>query len=200
MDETEYDSSYTEYQDKRSFLRKFIRKFYLYNIVRLNKGKAIDFGCGIGELLILLPKDSLGLEINNASVAYCRNRNLNVILYSPKEDNYKFTNLEKDKYGTFIMSHVLEHMEKPKDVLLKVMDACKRLGIERIILVVPGYKGFLSDKTHKIFINAKYMTSNNLEDTKHFTLTSLKYFPFNSSQIGEKITHNETVLVYDVKE
>lgn len=200
MNITEYDGEYTHKQVNRSFLRKFIRKFYLYNIVHLNKGKAIDFGCGIGELLSLLPKGSIGLEINEATVKYCQNRNMNVSMYNPEKDNYKFVDFKKDKCDTFIMSHVLEHMENPKDVLLKIMDACKRLGIQRIIIVVPGYKGFLSDKTHKTFINMEYIKNNNLEGTKHFDLISVKYFPFNSSKIGEKLTHNETVFAYDVKE
>lgn len=199
MMKSEYSVEYTNRQRNRSPLRKFIRKFYLSHTLGLSKGLAIDFGCGIGELLELLPKGSLGLEINKASVSYCKNLNMNVSLYNPNEDKYTFSSLGKNHFDTFIMSHVLEHLEDPKDVLLKIMSACNRLGIERIVIVVPGYKGFLYDKTHKTFINKDFIIEKNLINTQYYDLISLKYFPFNLENVGRVFTHNETVFVYENK-
>lgn len=194
---SEYSIDYTNRQSNRSPLRKFIRKFYLSHTLNLSRGLAIDFGCGIGELLGLLPEGSLGLEVNKASVSYCKNLNMNVSLYDPDEDDYNFSFLKENRFDTFIMSHVLEHLENPKDVLLKIMSACNRLGIKRIIIVVPGYKGFLYDKTHKTFINKDFIKEKDLLTTKYFDLISLNYFPFNLESVGRIFTHNETVFVYE---
>ena len=95
----EYSINYTLSQVNRSFLRRAVRRFYLNNIKNLVIGKAIDFGCGAGELLKLLPEGSIGLEVNNYIVSYLKNKGLNVKYYDIN-DNYSFDFVEeKDRKG-----------------------------------------------------------------------------------------------------
>ncbi|MCU0822965.1 MAG: hypothetical protein MUC95_10940, partial [Spirochaetes bacterium] len=60
-----YGKEYKSYLLKeRGTLRKIIRRIYLNHIVKYVKDKAIDFGCGAGELLSELAPGSTGFDIN----------------------------------------------------------------------------------------------------------------------------------------
>jgi hypothetical protein len=71
---TEFDDRYTRYQSDRSALRKFVRKLYLKRAASQLRGRTLDFGCGVGELLAWLPPGSRGVEYNRATVDHCRAR------------------------------------------------------------------------------------------------------------------------------
>lgn len=195
--DNQYSNEYFNYLVNRSSIRKLIRHLYLQDIRKYCKGKTIDFGCGIGELLKLLPKGSIGFEVNSVVVDFCTSHGLKVLLYHPGEDDYTLSIIEKSTFSTFTMNHVLEHLENSNIVVEKIFESCYRLGISRIVFTVPGYKGYLSDKTHITFIDKKYFDENKLFSHRHFKLSYSKYFPINLAIAGEYITHNELRLVFD---
>jgi hypothetical protein len=192
-----YDKEYFEYLLNRGGFRKYVRGFYLRNIKRYCKGQTIDFGCGVGELLKILPKGSIGLEINPVAVSYCQSVGLDVKLYSPKADNYKLDMLPKGRFSTFTMNHVLEHLEESHKTIKILFETCHRLGIERIVFTVPGIKGYKSDNTHQTFINKIYFEDYELTDNEHYKLKRAKYFPINSELFSRFFTHNELRLVFE---
>lgn len=193
-----FDSDYLDYQIKsKTWMRTKIRGFYLRHIEKYNIGKAIDLGCGIGELLSILPEGSEGLEINKSAVSYCRKKGLNVQHYNPISDDYQLKNFKFEEYQTLILRHVLEHLDDPHLVLSKILTTCCRLGIKRVIVVVPGKKGFNFDKTHNVFIDEAFIFDNNLHDVDDFSISILEYFPFNYRFIGDWFTHNEMIIVYE---
>lgn len=193
----QYDESYTNYQARRSRLRKLIRRLYLRHTLRYVKGKTIDFGCGIGELLERLPHGSVGFEVNEATVRYCTTRGLTVRLYDPGIDGYRFSGVPAGVFTTFVMSHVLEHLDDPGGVLRTVLGSCSRLGIQRIIIIVPGLKGFRFDKTHKTFVDRDFFETNRLEDVLGYRIADANCFPFPCSWMGNFFTYNELTVVYD---
>lgn len=195
----EFNQEYTDYQLQRNRLRRFIRRTYINHTAALVRGRAVDFGCGIGDLLKLLPPGSVGLEVNKATVEYCRSIGLNVDVYDPTADNYELKFLGLNRFTTLIVSHVLEHLENPDDVLRGFASSCARFGIKRMIVVVPGEKGFAYDKTHRTFIDRDFIRKNNLETLDGFAITLMKHFPFNVAWMGRFFTHNELVVVYDRK-
>jgi SAM-dependent methyltransferase len=196
-EETLYAQQYFEYLRNRSLLRRVIRKFYLHDIRAFCIGKTIDFGCGIGELLAMLPNGSIGFEINEVAVNFCKSQGLNVNQYIPGEDNYKLDMINEGEYSTFTMNHVLEHIENSKEVILNIFESCNRLGIKRIVFTVPGVKGYKSDKTHRTFINKKYFADHGLLNNKNYKLRISKYFPVNNARFGYYFMHNELRLVFD---
>jgi SAM-dependent methyltransferase len=196
----EYNREYTQYQLERSWLRKVIRRSYMNHTAAFVRGRAIDFGCGIGDLLKMLPPGSLGLEINKATVDYCRGIGLNVSIYDLAHDDYQFNDLKPGFYNTFIVSHVLEHLDNADNVFRQMASSCLRLGIQRIILVVPGQKGFAYDKTHRTFIDKGYLHRNNLQNVLGYSISITKHYPFNASWAGKYFTHNELLVVYDKNE
>jgi len=195
-----YAQEYFDYLQKRILFRKLIRRFYLKNIKSYCIGATIDFGCGVGELLAMLPKGSAGFEVNKVAVGYCISKGLDVQLYIPEDDNYTFNSIGKGRYSTFTMNHVLEHLENANLVIEKIFASCYRLGIRRIVFTVPGQKGFRLDKTHRTFINKQYFLENGLLENEFYQLKLSRYFPLNVAAFGKYFRHNELRLVLDKRE
>lgn len=195
--EETYSQEYFEYLHNRSAIRKMVRTVYLNNIRKYCIGKTIDFGCGIGELLKMLPEGSVGFEVNKVVVEYCKKNNLNVNLYVPETDNYDFKMIQPGMYHSFTMNHVLEHLPDSFRVIGKIFESCHRLKIKRIVFTVPGLKGFQMDKTHETFIDEEYFRKNGLLENRFYTLSTSHYFPFNLASVGRAFRHNELRLVFD---
>lgn len=199
MSQTDYDMVYAQRQIKRasSGFRRLIKKHYLNNIIKDVIGPTIDFGCGAGQLLERLPYGSLGLEVNTHLVEYLRGKGFNVQAYDPSSDQLLFSELQAGQYRTFVMSHVLEHFDNASEGLRKILHACARLGIERIIVVVPSKKGYEFDHTHRTFVNRDYFFQHGLFACKRYTVTKTRDFPIFSSILGDFFVFNELKLIYD---
>lgn len=197
MSNSEFNQSYTDYLLHPSPFRKFVRGFYLRNVAHYAIGKTLDYGCGIGQLLKILPEGSMGVEINATSVDYCVSQGLNVKLYDPEEDNYELKFMKDQGFETFNATHVFEHIEDSQAKLKKVFEACHKNDIKRIVLTVPGFKGYQTDKTHKTFITVDYLKENGLVEYGGYKLTRNFYFPVNSFSFSKIFTHNELRVVFD---
>jgi SAM-dependent methyltransferase len=194
-----YAQDYFDYLHNRTSFRKKVRSIYLNDIKKYCMGKTIDFGCGIGELLKILPEGSVGFEVNKVVVDFCKKNGLNVDLYIPVEDNYEFQMIEPGKYETFTMNHVLEHLENSSGVIKKIFESCNRLGIKRIVFTVPGHKGYKADATHQTFINMDHLRKTGITNNPYYQLKLNKYFPVNSETCSRYFTHNELRVVFDKK-
>jgi SAM-dependent methyltransferase len=192
-----YAQEYFDYLKNRGFIRKFVRKFYLRDIQKYCIAKTIDFGCGTGQLLAMLPDGSVGYEVNKVVIDYCKSKGLHVEYYNPELDDYEFNMIHEEKYSTFTMNHVLEHIENSSEVINKIFRSCTRIGIKRIVFTVPGIKGFQSDKTHRTFIDMKYLSDNGLLNNQYFKLKISKYFPVNMEKFSQYFMHNELRIVFD---
>ena len=192
-----YGEEYFGYLQNRGSIRKLVRKIYLRDIRNRCEGKTIDFGCGVGELLKILPAGSVGYEVNPMAVAYCRRSGLDVSLYDPEEDNYEFRFISPGRFTTFTMNHVLEHIPDSASSIKKIFESCARLGIARSVFTVPGIKGYAADKTHRTFIDKKYLSASGILEDEHYQLVEDKYFPFNWGAVGKYFRHNELRLVFD---
>jgi hypothetical protein len=193
-----YSEDYLKYQVNRSWLRKTIRKLYLWQVRKYILGNVIDFGCGVGEHLSTFNKDSLGLEINKATVTYCQQKGLNVKLYNPKTDNYELKDIPEGKYQTLVISHVLEHLTQPDVILKKLMASCARLGIKRIFIVVPCDAGYAHDNTHLTFISKEFIQSKGLENYSGFKKVKWGYFPLNIKFAGKLFVYNEFYILFEL--
>lgn len=192
----EYDRDYTEYQLNRSRLRRWVRRMYLGRAVKLlPDGPAIDFGCGIGNLLRRLPPGSIGLEYNAETVAYCRRQGLDVIWYDGTRDGWNLGALPSGKrYVSLVVSHVLEHLDAPDRILKSLLAAAGNRGVSTALLIVPGIAGFNSDPTHRTFIDLPWFRKV-LGDIDDWQLTHAGYYPFNHESGGGIFAHNELQVV-----
>lgn len=194
---TQYDQTYTDYQLQRNGLRRMVRSFYLRKALSLTTGRTLDVGCGIGELLRLLPTGSEGLEYNLATVQHCERMGLPVRWYDGFADEWRLTPMRNQgAFDTLVLSHVLEHFDRPADVLAPLLTAASELGIHRVVVIVPGKAGFASDPTHRTFIDKLWIT-HELSSLAGWRLTQASHFPLNVSVAGHLFTHNEMQAVLE---
>lgn len=91
---------------------------------------ALDLGCGYGDYLAPFGRDSVGLEFDDERLAACRERGLNVLKWTfmdpfPAE-------LEERRFDLVLMSHFLEHVFSPHQVL---MEARRHLNPGGLLLI-----------------------------------------------------------------
>jgi trans-aconitate methyltransferase len=189
---TLYGENYTHYQLDRSRFRRFVRRFYLDSAARKVSGATIDFGCGIGALLKRLPAGSIGLEVNPVSVEHCIAQRLEAEVYDADTDNWSLGILGRERgFKSLVASHVLEHLDDPMDKLSRLLKAANRLGIERVLVIVPGRRGYATDDTHRTFIDLEMLSQPAVVAGTGFALEASEYFPGNVRVIGNWFPHHE---------
>jgi SAM-dependent methyltransferase len=197
----EFDRAYADEQLRRSHqpFRRFIKGFYLRNVLRDVRGPCIDFGCGAGQLLEKLSPGSKGLELNPFLVESLTKIGLFVNQANGIENDFELIEFEEGKFKTLVISHVLEHLAEPAKALRVLFSACHRLGITRVIVIVPGKKGYQSDKTHKTFIDQNYIETNLSNSYDGFVRSSISFFPGPWEWIGRYYIFHEMKVIFDRK-
>ena len=195
----EFDRHYAAEQLRRSRhpLRSLIKGFYLRNMLHDVKGPTIDFGCGAGQLLARLPAGSVGLEVNPHLIQALRSAGLTVHQAHAAMSDFELVDLSSGRFRTLVIAHVLEHLPDPAEALSILFAACNRIGIERVIVVVPGARGFASDSTHRTFIDRGYVTAKLSMNFAGFRRTSLSYFPLPWEWVGRYFVFHEMKIVFD---
>ena len=183
---------------RRNPLRRAIKHFYLNNMLRETRGATIDLGFGAGQLLERLPPGSIGLEVNPHLVDDARRAGLNAVLYDSSAEQPLIGVVPAGVYSTLVMAHVLEHFENAEVFLRRLLHSCAALGIRRVVLVVPGAKGYEFDSTHRTFVSMRYLTEHDLLSCEGYMLSTHRYFPGNREWIGRYYTFHELMVVYDL--
>ena len=196
---SEFGQDYAEEQLRRSKhpIRRIIKQFYLDNILADVRGPALDVGCGAGQLLASLPKGSLGLEINPYLIKELASSGLNVMPYNLEEDDFAVSCIASGTYKTIIVAHVLEHFSDAANAVRKLIHAANRLGVERIIIVVPGRKGYASDETHKTFVDRTFFKGSDLEYVEGFRIKGYTDFPLPLKAADKYFVYQELKIVYE---
>ena len=140
---TDHDE-YFAYLARRSRLGALYRAHWLYpRLARRLAGRSLDIGCGIGDMLIYRG-NTVGVDINPRTVAFCQARGAAASLMQP--DELPFADGEFD---SALMDNVLEHILQPERLLGEVRRILKPGG--RLLVGVPGARGWASDADHKVF-------------------------------------------------
>jgi hypothetical protein len=199
MEAAQFDKSYALEQLRRSRhpLRRLVKGLYLSNILNEVTGPTIDFGCGAGQLLARLPAGSVGLEINPHLVAELSRTGLNVLPYNPEADEFSLRGFQKNQYETMVVSHVIEHFSDCAQTMRRLWRTCGKLGLRKIVVIVPGAKGYGSDNTHKTFVNRRYLEEQGLLNFEGYGVTKTRYFPVNMEWPGQFFIYHEFKIVYE---
>jgi len=167
----ESEDHYHRYLKKRGILGKIYRNYWLYPMISRNikkDEKVLDIGCGIGDFLSFRKK-TYGVDINKKNVLYCLNRGLKA---SVMEENILPFN--DSDFDCIILDNVLEHILDPDLILQEIKRVLVNDG--KVIIGVPGVKGYSRDHDHKVFYdesNLTYRLTNS-----GFSMHKIFYAPF----------------------
>jgi len=195
----EFGQEYATEQLRRSRhpLRRLLKGFYLRHLLSNVHGPCIDFGCGAGQLLARLPPGSVGLEVNPHLLHALRAAGMQVREARADIHDFKLTGFPRDTYRTLVIAHVLEHLPDPAAALRILLAACRKLGVGRVIVVVPGAKGYAADRTHKTLIDRAWLEAQVPVQDEGFVRRPPTYFPGRWEWIGRYFVFHEMHVVFD---
>lgn len=166
--------AYFQYLTKKSFIGGFYRRFFLYPKINcLLKGRTLDVGCGIGDMLKFRP-NSVGVDINPFNVEFCRSLDLEAHLM--QVDQLPFN---EASFDSLLLDNVLEHISDPVPLLKEVKRVMRTDGL--LVIGVPGLKGQLCDLDHKAYYHEADLCE--LANRLGFTIEKFMYTPLFKSTL-----------------
>jgi 2-polyprenyl-3-methyl-5-hydroxy-6-metoxy-1,4-benzoquinol methylase len=161
---------------------------YRWNLDRLQLGRTLDIGCGLGRNLINL-HDGVGVDHNAEAIQIARSKGLNAYTTSEWE---LAPEAVPASFDTILMAHVLEHMSLEESDMI-VSEYIKFLRPKgKMVLICPQEKGFPTDPTHVRWVDEQALREtgarHGFEEQKNYS------FPF-GRRFGRYFTYNEFVYV-----
>jgi SAM-dependent methyltransferase len=169
---------YFEYLKGRSHLGWLYRRYWLYpKLCRYLDGKTIDVGCGIGDF-VNYRNETVGVDINPATVEWCCQNELDVHLMSP--NTLPFQDVSFD---SAILDNVLEHLAEPAELLKEIRRVLRPHS--SLVVGVPGQRGYATDSDHKVFYDEDKLVS--ILASAGFRLQNLFHMPFKSAWLDVRV-------------
>ncbi|SFL87047.1 class I SAM-dependent methyltransferase [Geodermatophilus ruber] len=166
-----------------------VQRPYRWNVRRLNLGRVLDLGCGLGRNLAHLDGNGVGIDHNPTSVATAREHGH--VAFTPEE----FRNSPHARPGAFdslLMAHVVEHVPHETAVaLLREHLPFVRPG-GKVVLICPQERGWASDATHVRFVDFTGLAE--LCGEAGLPVERAYSFPF-PRRAGQVFAYNEFVVV-----
>lgn len=161
---------------------------YRRAIQKMELGKSIDIGCGVGRVLAWLTKDSIGVDHNPISIDICLSKNLKAYTSQKFLEMAKSNEIEKRSFDNLILTHVLEHLEPYEqiEIISFYLPYLKKNG--GLFIITPQEAGYASDDTHVTFTGFERTTE--VLNELNFETVSQKSFPFPQG-FGKFFKYNE---------
>jgi SAM-dependent methyltransferase len=165
-----------------------VQRPYRWNIKRLDPGKTLEVGCGIGRLLKHLPEGSVGVDHNAHSIKECVANGMTAF---QTDSFFKSKLAKKGAFDSILLAHVVEHMTPEENVKLlnSYLPFLKKRG--KIIIICPQEKGYKTDQTHVALYDFNDLAQ--LLKKVDFVVHRKHSFPF-PRLAGKIFTYNEFVV------
>jgi 2-polyprenyl-3-methyl-5-hydroxy-6-metoxy-1,4-benzoquinol methylase len=180
--------SVTTYKDVEDFKRLDFIVDSIRNLNRKNV-KILDIGCGNGNISLALGSQGFnvtGVDIDNTSIENARKLNTFA--------NVKFELLDanafamKEEFDAIVCSEVLEHLDKPEELVTSIFSILKKDGIlvatvpngwgPREVLITKPMQWLHKNKMDRLMLKFKKLLgySNNTLQSSNPDLTHVQFF------------------------
>jgi len=162
-----------------------VQRPYRWNLRRLEPGKTLEVGSGIGRKLKDLPAGSVGVDHNATSNETARQGGM--IAFTPEEFHVSKYAV-KEGYDSILLSHILEHMtpEIGVELLREYLPYLRKDG--KVIVFCPQEHGYTTDASHVTFMDPEKIIG--VFDEVGIRTEKSYSFPFPRA-FGKVFTHNE---------
>lgn len=146
---------------------------------RLEKGKMLDIGCGVGDFLYLAQQKGwniTGIEPSERARTLAEEK-LKITIYKPDE----LINLEDKAFQCITMWHVLEHVDDLKTEIQQLKRLLAKNG--KLIIALPNYQSYDGQ-----YYKEKWAAYDVPRHLNHFSINTI-----------EKIMLSEDLKLVDVK-
>jgi SAM-dependent methyltransferase len=166
-----------------------VQRPYRWNIRRLNLGRVLDVGCGIGRNLAHLEGNGVGVDHNSSAVAEARARGFTAYT---TEEFHQSDHARPGGFDSLLLAHVAEHVshDVAMGIVKEYLPYLRPQG--RVVFICPQEKGWTTDATHVRFVDfaglSRLATDLGLSVERQFS------FPFPRAA-GRVFPYNEFVVV-----
>lgn len=166
-----------------------VQRPYRWNLRRLQLGRVLDVGCGIGRNLKNLGPNSVGVDHNRDAIALARESGLTA--YTTEE--FWSTGIgEPGAFDGLLLAHVMEHVSaEVADEIVREYLPCVRPG-GKVVFITPQEVGYRSDHTHVRFVDLRELRRH--AEGLGLRVQRAYSFPF-PRLAGKAFKYNEFVLV-----
>jgi SAM-dependent methyltransferase len=162
---------------------------YRWNVQRLNLGRVLEIGCGIGRNLAHLDGNGVGVDHNAGSVSIAQQRGLTA---HTTDDFHRSRHARASAFDSLLLAHVAEHVSRDvlHDIVREYLPYLRPNG--RVVFICPQEKGWTTDATHIRFVDFADLRQTcaelDLQVEKQYS------FPFPRAA-GKVFPYNEFVVV-----
>lgn len=162
---------------------------YRWNIRRLNLGRVLEIGCGIGRNLEHLDGNGIGVDHNADSIAIARRRGLAAFTVA---DFHASEHARPGAFDSLLLAHVIEHVGEEQGVAIvrEYLDYLRPGG--KVVFICPQEKGYTTDTTHVRFCG--FPELRRLADVLGLRVAKQYSFPL-PRIVGTVFPYNEFVVV-----
>ena len=161
---------------------------YRRNLRKLDLGRTLDVGCGLGRNLMNL-ENGVGVDHNADAVSIARSRGLTAFTTDEWPNSGAAIHASFD---SILLAHVLEHVSQQDsdDIIAAYLPYLRPNG--KLVLICPQEKGFPTDPTHIRWVDDEELRATGLRNGFHEIRNYS--FPFPRA-VGKFFTYNEFVYV-----
>jgi SAM-dependent methyltransferase len=131
FDRLAHETSFKNFTYENHPVRQYSKPFILSNIRETSV--VLDLGCGDGEIANFIAekaKKVVGVDYNKKRIEIAQKRWQRPNLAFYNREALEFLNNTPDKFDTLILSHILEHLDNPKEFLDKFKSYFQYIFIE----------------------------------------------------------------------
>jgi len=160
---------YAIYLRSRSLVGNLYRKYWLYpQLTKCLQGKALDVGCGIGDMLSFRPS-TVDVDIKPHNVSFCKQIGPDGQVTVP--DLLPFGDTSFD---SVLLDNILDHKAESIPLLDEIHRVLRPQGV--VVIGLPGLRGQTCDSDYKVFYDEIALAA--IADRNGFEVVNVFHMPF----------------------